>query len=119
MSAQQPPVGVALAADVQYREGRPHPYHARVRWIDPVTRRRMSKSESVGSQEAAQAWIDGMRRAALGGVDPTAATMRLSDYGEAVMPLATRGLRPRRSTRTWPAGGSASCPRSVTSPFEW
>jgi hypothetical protein len=33
-----------------------------------------------------------MRRSARGGVDPIAATMRLSEYGQAVMDLATRGL---------------------------
>lgn len=88
----QPPIGAALSSDVEFREGRPRPYRARVRWVDPATKRRMSKSESVDTMGAAQAWIDGIRRAALGGVDPTAATMRLSEYGNAVLTLATRGL---------------------------
>jgi integrase len=93
MSApSQPPIGVTLSSDVEYRAGRPNPYRARVRWIDPVTKRRQSKSESFADPEAAQAWIDGMKRAALGGLDPKAATMRLSEYGAAVMTLATRGL---------------------------
>jgi integrase len=91
-TAHQPPIGVTLSADVEYREGRPLPYRARVRWVDPSTKRRMSKSDSVSTLEAAQDWIDGMRRAALGGVDPNAATMHLVDYGKAVMTLATRGL---------------------------
>jgi integrase len=86
------PIGVSLAVDVEFREGRPLPYRARVRWIDPATKRRLSKSASFAEAEQAQRWIDGMRRAALGGVDPTAATMRLVDYGNAVMKLATRGL---------------------------
>jgi hypothetical protein len=34
----------------------------------------------------------GLQRAALGGVDPTAATMKLADYGTAHMSLALRGL---------------------------
>jgi integrase len=42
--------------------------------------------------ERAQSWIDAMRRAARGGIDPIAATMRLGEYGAAVMPLAMRGL---------------------------
>lgn len=86
------PIGVSLAADVEIREGRERPYRARVRWIDPNTKRRLSKSASFADVEQAQKWIDGMRRAALGGVNPTAATMRLADYGNDVMKLALRGL---------------------------
>ncbi|SIN44327.1 site-specific integrase [Micromonospora cremea] len=91
-SRETPPLGVSLSSDVEFRRGRANPYRARVRWIDPVSKTRKSKSESVGSLEAANAWIEGMARAARGGVDPMAATMRLSDYGEAVMQLAVRGL---------------------------
>jgi integrase len=86
------PIGVSLSADVEYREGRSEPYRARVRWVDPATRRRKSKSESVRTPEAAQAWIDSMVHVARGGVDPMAATMTLASYGGAVMPLALRGL---------------------------
>ena len=93
MSHQElPPVGVSLSSDVEYRDGRPHPYRARVRWVDPASKRRTSRSESADTPEAAQAWIDAMMRAARGGVDPIAATMKLCDYGEAVMTLALRGL---------------------------
>lgn len=63
-----------------------------MRWIDPVSKRRQSKSESFGTAEEAQDWIDAMNRAARGGVDPTAATMRLAAYGDTVMTLALRGL---------------------------
>jgi len=92
VDAQQPPIGVDLAPDVEHRPERRHPYRARVRWTDPATGRRRSKSSSVDDPEAAQRWIDGMLRAARGGIDPTAATMRLRDYGDAVMKLAVRGL---------------------------
>ncbi|WP_248964549.1 tyrosine-type recombinase/integrase [Sphaerisporangium perillae] len=87
-----PPIGVSLASDVEHRPGRPHPYRARVRWTDPVSNERKSKSESFDTPEAAQAWINGMKRAAQGGIDPMAATATLGDYGDAVMPLALRGL---------------------------
>jgi len=86
------PVGVSLSADVEHRPGRPDPYRARVRWVDPVSRRRKSKSASVRTEELAQAWIESMMRAARGGVDPTAATMTLAAYGDAVMQLAVRCL---------------------------
>jgi hypothetical protein len=52
----------------------------------------MSKSEAFQTEEQATNWIAGLRRAALGGVDPTAATMKLTDYGTAHMSLAFRGL---------------------------
>jgi integrase len=64
----------------------------RVRWIDPETRRRRSKSESFDDPEPARAWIDAVVRASRGGVDPHAATMRLAEYGNSVMRLAMRGL---------------------------
>lgn len=92
MAGEHPPIGVSLSSDVEHRPGRPRPYRARVRWIEPATRRRVSRSASVATVEDAQVWIDGMARAARGGIDPTAATMRLTDYGDAVMTLALRGL---------------------------
>jgi hypothetical protein len=89
---EMPPVGVSLSDDVEHRANRRQPYRARVRWTDPATQQRRSKSESFGTAEAAQDWIDAMHRAARGGVDPIAATMTLADYGDAVMSLAARGL---------------------------
>ncbi|OJF12762.1 site-specific integrase, partial [Couchioplanes caeruleus] len=90
--AQHPPIGVSVKADVEYREGRPKPYKARVRWNDPTTGERRSKSHSTATPEEAQDWIDGILRAARGGIDPAAATQPLAEYGADVMPLATRGL---------------------------
>ncbi|WP_328853709.1 site-specific integrase [Micromonospora globbae] len=77
---------------MECRPGRERPYRARVRWTDPTSKRRLSKSISVATPEEAQAWIDGMASAAQGGVDPLAATKRLAEYGESVMTLALRGL---------------------------
>lgn len=91
-TAVPPPTGVSLSADVEHRPDRRAPFRARVRWIDPVTQRRVSKSEAFETEEEAVNWIGGLRRAALGGVDPTAATMKLADYGTAHMSLAFRGL---------------------------
>lgn len=92
MTAATPPVGVSLSADVEHRPDRRAPFRARVRWVDPATKRRQSKSEAFETEEAAVDWITGLQRAALGGVDPTAATMKLADYGTAHMTLALRGL---------------------------
>jgi len=86
------PVGVSISADVEYRQERPEPYRARIRWVDPITKRRKSKSASVSTPQAAREWIDAMTNAAEAGVNPETASMSLVSYGEAVMPLALRGL---------------------------
>jgi integrase len=89
------PLGVTLSTDIEYRPDRAQPYRARVRWMDPVMRRRRSKSEAFSSAEAAQGWIDTLEQLALDGVNPVVATMTLADYGDSVMPLALRGLEPK------------------------
>ncbi|MFB6396814.1 tyrosine recombinase XerC [Polymorphospora lycopeni] len=89
---QNPPIGVDLSPDVEHRPGREQAYRARVRWTDPTSKRRLSKSQSFKTPEAAQAWIDDMVGAAQAGIDPAAATKRLAEYGDSVMSLALRGL---------------------------
>lgn len=89
------PIGVPLSADVEYRPGRPRPYRARVRWVDPHTKRRLSKSEAFGADDAAAEWIAAMRQASAGGVSPATATLTLAEYGTAVQALAFRGLEPK------------------------
>lgn len=91
-SKEMPPIGFSLSSDVEHREGRRRPYRARVRWVEPATRRRQSKSEAFDTSEAAHTWVDEVERAARGGVDPIVATQTLSEYGHTVMTLALRGL---------------------------
>ncbi|TVT48107.1 site-specific integrase [Amycolatopsis rhizosphaerae] len=86
------PLGVSLSADVEHRPDRKKPYRARVRWIDPVTRKRPSKSESFDTEDEANTWIDKLKKLAAQGIDPNTATMTLADYGEANRDLALRGL---------------------------
>jgi integrase len=86
------PLGVPLSADIEYRADRLEPYRARVRWIDPATKRRKSKSQAPSSEQAALDWIEAIRRVAEAGIDPETATMTLAVYGDSVMPLALRGL---------------------------
>ncbi len=92
MNAVTPPVGVSLSADIEHRPDRRTAYRARVRWMDPATKQRRSKSEAFETEAAAVEWIAGLRRAALGGLDPASATMSLADYGTAHLTLALRGL---------------------------
>lgn len=90
-----PPIDVTVHGDVEYRADRPLPYRARVRWTDPSTRKRPSRSEAFDNEDAAKAWIDQMQRLAQAGVRPETATMTLAEYGESVMTLAIRGLEPK------------------------
>ncbi|MHA6780592.1 tyrosine-type recombinase/integrase [Pseudonocardia saturnea] len=89
------PLDVAVRGDVEYRPDRPLPYRARVRWTDPSTGKRPSRSEAFDNEDAARAWIDQMQRLANSGVRPETATMTLAEYGESVISLAIRGLEPK------------------------
>nr|WP_174525497.1 hypothetical protein [Pseudonocardia sp. AL041005-10] len=86
------PLDVTIRGDVEHRPDRPQPYRARVRWMDPATRQRRSKSEAFDTAAAAQSWIEQVQRLATSGIDPLTATRTLADYGDTVMPLALRGL---------------------------
>jgi integrase len=98
------PVGVRLSSDIEERPdyGR-RPFKARVRWTDPVTKKRPSVSEPFETREEAEAWIARLERKAAQGIDPKTATMRLADYGEANMELALRGLE-KKTTDPYMAG---------------
>ncbi|MEV0314528.1 tyrosine-type recombinase/integrase [Nonomuraea fuscirosea] len=89
---QLPPVGVPLSCDVEYRPDRRKPYRARVRWIDPVSKRRRSRSEAADTSEQAEKWLEEMEAAAGAGLAPDLAAAPLSEYGRRVMDLALRGL---------------------------
>ncbi len=98
------PVGVRLSSDIEERPdyGR-RPFKARVRWTDPVTKKRPSVSEPFETREEAEAWIARLERKAAQGIDPKTATMRLADYGGANMELALRGLE-KKTTDPYMAG---------------
>jgi integrase len=89
------PIAVPLSADIEYRPDRGLPYRARVRWVDPHTKRRASLSQSHATQDAAQEWLDSLHSSAARGIDPTAATQTLAEYGTTHMALALRGLEPK------------------------
>ncbi|OEU99262.1 integrase [Streptomyces qinglanensis] len=92
MAAPIVPVGIKLGADIEYRADRASSYRARVRWSDPVTKKRSSASEAFEKEKEAQEWIDRLRRIAARGVTPAVATMPLAEYGEEEWDLAMRGL---------------------------
>ncbi|MEU5407443.1 site-specific integrase [Nocardia asteroides] len=85
------PLGVEIRADIEERN-RAKPFRARVRWTDPATKARPSKSESFDTREEAEAWVERIRSAAARGVDPKMATATLADYGSASWETAMRGI---------------------------
>lgn len=87
------PIGVKISSDIEYRPDRPTPYRARVRWVDPTDKsKRPSRSTMFLTEKEAQDWIDRVAKAASRGVSVERATSSLSDYGDAVIDLAMRGL---------------------------
>lgn len=88
------PLGVEIRGDIEKRK-RAKPFRARVRWTEPTTRGRGSKSEAFLTREQAQDWIDKIKQAVARGVDPKVATATLKDYGSANWDTAMRGLEPK------------------------
>jgi integrase len=86
------PLGISLSSDIEVRSDRATAFRARVRWVDPATKKRTSRSEAFDTRDAAVDWVTRMERAAARGVDPNTATTTLSDYGQTNMKLALRGL---------------------------
>lgn len=108
------PVGVSLSSDVETRPDRKAPYRARVRWVDPSSKQRRSKSEAFEGKDDADAWVERMERAAARGIDPSTATMHLCDYGDVNMSLALRGLESKTRDPYLAGWRSAWCRRSGT-----
>ncbi|MDO3647745.1 tyrosine-type recombinase/integrase [Nocardia mangyaensis] len=85
------PLGVEIRADIEER-GKTSRFRARVRWTDPTTKSRPSKSESFGTREEAEEWVAGIKDAAARGVDPKTATATLQDFGNTHWDTAMRGV---------------------------
>lgn len=88
------PLGVSIAGDIEFR-GKAGMYRARVRWRDPETKSRASKSESFATREEAEGWIEQVERAATHGVDPKTARATLAEYGNTHWDTAMRGVEPK------------------------
>ncbi|MBF6352960.1 site-specific integrase [Nocardia higoensis] len=88
------PIGVQLRSDIEVRD-RAKPYRARLRWVDPATKKRASISESFETRDQADEWISRVRQAAARGVDPKMATATLAEYGAASLELSFRGIEPK------------------------
>lgn len=95
MSRPGPSIGVDVTGDIEVRGVRSNSFRARVRWSNPETRRRESRSATFSDENDARAWIEQKQRLARGGLDPGRSTMSLIEYGSTVMDLAMRGLEPK------------------------
>lgn len=86
------PIGVTFSTHVEDLPRRRKPFRARIRWVDPVSGKRQSASLSTETEAEAHAWIAKVTNSAKAGLSPQSAKWTLAEYGEAVMPLAVRGL---------------------------
>ncbi|MFJ9371614.1 site-specific integrase [Nocardia sp. NPDC101769] len=85
------PLGVQIRGSLEERK-RAKPFLARVRWTDPATGKRDSKSQAFEDRAEAEDWIERIQQAAARGVDPKTATATLKDYGDANWDIAMRGV---------------------------
>lgn len=79
-----PPIGVPLSKDV---ERRAYGFRARVRWTDPATKERRSRTSVVRTMEEVDEFFSQMVKATRSGTDPT---ITLNDY---IASLGTRWMR--------------------------
>ncbi|GAB2534455.1 site-specific integrase [Nocardia heshunensis] len=93
-SVSMVPLGVEIRGSIEERK-RAKPFLARVRWTDPATGKRDSKSQAFEERGEAEAWIERIKNAAARGVDPKMATATLKDYGDADWDIAMRGVEPK------------------------
>ena len=49
------PIGTQLSFDIEERPDRPQPYRARIRWVDPATHTRPSRSSAFADRTSAEA----------------------------------------------------------------
>ncbi|MCU1642941.1 MAG: integrase [Nocardia sp.] len=88
------PIGTRLNCDIEKlaRSRSGNPFRARVRWTNPQSGKRDSKSETFPTGDLADEWFAEMKTLAMRGISPACADVSLLDYGEANMNLALRGL---------------------------
>ena len=95
---KMPPVGVKLSTSV---ERRGNGYLARVRWTDPQTKKRPSRSEFVETTDEAEAFFETMRQATETGAN---LLVTLADYVESIGDRWQRGLDVTSTVSGYDAG---------------
>ncbi|WP_125100824.1 tyrosine-type recombinase/integrase, partial [Leucobacter chromiireducens] len=95
---KMPPLGVKLATSI---ENRGNGYLARVRWTDPHTKKRPSRSEFVATPEEAEAFFEKLRQATETGTDTL---ITFTDYVASIGTRWQRGLDPTSTASYYDAG---------------
>lgn len=86
--APVPPIGVRITTDLERRSSG---IRARARWIDPHTRKRVTRALVVPDEDAAEEFFTGLRASARLGIDTR---IPLADYVEMIGDRWARGLDP-------------------------
>lgn len=81
-----PPVGVRISTDM---ERRTYGIRARARWTDPISKRRVIRSEIVPDEAAAHVFFDSLRHSAAKGMD---VSMTLTEFVAVIGQRWARGL---------------------------
>jgi integrase len=93
-----PPVGVKISTDM---ERRTYGIRARARWTDPITRRRVIRTEIVPDEAAAHSFFDQLRNSSVKGMDTT---MTLTEFVTSIGERWARGLDPTSTGETYGFG---------------
>ena len=93
-----PPVGVKISTDLERRS---YGIRARARWTDPMTKRRVVRSQIVRDESAAAEFFDRLRDSAASGIDKG---IKLSEYVASIGNRWARGLDPTSTGDTYSYG---------------
>nr|WP_218681853.1 site-specific integrase [Microbacterium flavum] len=83
-----PPIGVKVSTDMERRS---YGVRARARWTDPITKRRIIRSEIVPDEAAAHTFFDQLRTSSIKGMDTS---MTLTEFVTSIGDRWARGLDP-------------------------
>ena len=93
-----PPIGVKVSTDMERRS---YGIRARARWTDPITKRRVIRSEIVADEAAAHAFFDQLRNSSVKGMDTA---MTLTEFVTSIGDRWARGLDPTSTGETYGFG---------------
>lgn len=83
-----PPIGVKVSTDMERRS---YGVRARARWTDPISKRRIIRSEIVPDEAAAHSFFDQLRTSSVKGMDTS---MTLTEFVTSIGDRWARGLDP-------------------------
>lgn len=93
-----PPIGVKVSTDMERRS---YGVRARARWTDPITKRRVIRSEIVADEAAAHSFFDQLRNSSIKGMDTA---MTLTEFVTSIGDRWARGLDPTSTGETYGFG---------------